>query len=325
MARKLRVLSGASQAVLGRGANEPARAQSRRRIALIGGSIVSCLLVLLAGTLAAAAVRRELDRRLVLAGAGANAGLVEIEAEQLSLLRAIVFTSGIGSALERQDAASLNQLVTPLQANSDVPMVDMVRRDGQVVFAVRSKGAPPPVASRKGVAAIAASLAARNDARQGRFTTLAKLQGAPVLLTISPVVVGRTPVGLVMVMTPLADVLGRLSAQVGATLSTYWPNGSLQATTATRNPPPVAPRLLSDVVRTNTSMLREIPGEIREADGGLIVDHNVVAVLGASASDDSAQAGLIVDLVAGVALLLGAATAWFFGGDRRLGEDGRGQ
>lgn len=281
--------------------------------------------MLLAGTLAAAAVRRELDRRLVLAGAGANAGLVEIEAEQLSLLRAIVFTAGIGSALERQDVGSLNQLVTPLQANSDVPMVDVVRPDGQVVFAVRSKGAPPPVASRKGLAAIRASLAARKNARQGRFTTLVELQAAPVLLTISPVMVGRAPVGVVMVMTPLADVLGRLAAQVGATLSTYWPSGSLQATTASRNPPSVAPSMLSDVVRTNTSMVREIPGEIREADGGLIVDHEVVAVLGASASDDSAQAALIVDLVAGAALLLGAATARFWGKNRRLDEDGRGR
>lgn len=323
MARKLRVLvPGAPEPGLERSGDDARAAYRRRRIALGAGALLSCFLVLLAGTLAAAAVRRELDRRLVLAGAGANAGLVEIEAEQLSLLRAIIFTSGIGHALADVDAASLNRLVTPLQANSNVPMVDMVRPDGAVVFAVRSKGAPAPVASRKGVTAIARSLATWKGSRQGRFTTLVQLQGAPVLLTIGPVVDHNAPVGVAMVMTPLADVLGRLAAQIGATLSAYAPNGALEATTATEDPPAVAAGVMGGVVSTNSSSLREIPGEVREADGGLIIDHTVVAVLGVSASDDSAQAALVVDLVAGAALVLGAVTAGWWGRGRRQSPAG---
>lgn len=123
----------------------------RRGLHLAIGIAVALLTVYFAGERASAGARATLDARLVQSGAGADAALVGIESEQLSAVRAVAFTQGVGAALAAHSGPALNRLVTPLQANSTVPMIDVVEPDGRVLFAVRSKGAPAPVASRKGL------------------------------------------------------------------------------------------------------------------------------------------------------------------------------
>src|SRR4051812_29494414 len=93
---------------------------------LVLGLFVAVLTVVFAGQRATAGVRADVDDRLARAGAGADAELVAIEAEQLSAVRAIAFTTGMGHALSSRNGAVLNELVTPLQANSIAPMVDVV-------------------------------------------------------------------------------------------------------------------------------------------------------------------------------------------------------
>src|SRR5581483_2323966 len=98
----------------------------RRELHLAIGVLVAILTVYFAGQRATAGARATLDDRLVQAGAGADAALVAIESEQLSAVRAVAFTQGIATALAAQDGPALNRLVTPIQANSTVPMVDVV-------------------------------------------------------------------------------------------------------------------------------------------------------------------------------------------------------
>jgi hypothetical protein len=104
------------------------------------GVVIAVLTVAFAGQRATAGARATLDDRLRQAGAGADAALVGVESEQLSAVRAIAFTQGITSALASRNGSQLNRLVTPLQANSTVPMVDIVEPGGRVLLAVRSKG-----------------------------------------------------------------------------------------------------------------------------------------------------------------------------------------
>ncbi|MGH8979659.1 MAG: hypothetical protein ACRDWE_01370 [Acidimicrobiales bacterium] len=272
--------------------------------------MIAVAAVLVSGELAAEGVRAQLDDRIRAAGAGSNSALIEVEAEQLALLREITFTSGVGTEIQAKDSEALNRLVTPLQVNSGVPMVDVVRPGGVVVLAVRSAGAPRPVASRKGIRAIAQAIAGADGSRGGRFSVVTTLQRAPVLLTIGPVLNGSKAVGAVMVMTPLADVLARLSADVGATLTTYNLRGDATATTSRTNPAPLS-RDQTAVFHRGSTTVRETSGGTREMLGRLVVDHTTGAILGVSIHDDSSETELAVDgiglaglLLAGIALAL---------------------
>jgi hypothetical protein len=267
------------------------------------GILIAVLAVFWAGQRATQGVRDNLDARLGEAGAGADAALVALEAEQLSALRAVTFTQGVGRALAQRDVATLNRLVTPVHANSGVPMVDVVLPDGSVEFAVRSTGAPRPVASRKGLPAIAQSIAAARGARGGRFSEVVIFQSAPVLLTIGPVLNGAKPVGVILVMTPLADALGRLSQQVGANLTAYAASGVPIATTALFHPKTLDRDMAHTLIGGGAVAYRYVHGNDREALGRLVVDHQAAAVLGVSLNDNSAVTGRAVTLYAALGLI----------------------
>lgn len=270
---------------------------------LLVGVVVAVLAVFWAGQRAAQGVRDNLDARLRDAGAGADASLVTLEAEQLATLREITFTQGFAHALATRDVPTINRLVTPLQANSGIPMVDVVLPNGRVELAVRSKGAPAPVASRAGMPAIAQALREARGPRGGRFSTVVAFRRGPVVLTIGPVLDGATRAGVVLVMTPLADALGRFSQQVGVDLTAYDAGGTPLATTAAFSPRPVARTTAQQLIGGAPIAMRYLRGDHREALGRLIVDHEPVDVLGASLFDNSAVTARAVRLYAAIGFL----------------------
>ena len=275
----------------------------RRELHIVAAVVVAVLTAWFAGSRATSGVRAQLDDRLLQAGAGADAAIVAVESEQLSAVRAVAFTGGMPAAVKRKNGPVLNRLVTPLQANSTVPMVDVVDPRGRVLLAVRSKGAPPPVASRAGLRALSLSLRRANGHRGGRLTELAVFRSGPTLVTISTIVDGTTPVGAVLAMTPLADVLGRVGQEVGAELSAYAANGSPLATTATFNPTPVDTSTAKQLLGGAAVVTRYVYQDHREKLGRLIIDHTPDAVLGVSLEDDSNVTGRWVMIYALVGLL----------------------
>ena len=283
------------------GGNRPPPDEDGRQsrwLLLLLAAVIGTVAVLSTGWLASSRVRQQLDARLVAAGAGANAGLIAVQAEQLALLRELTFTQGLGQALATENASQLNTLVTPLQANSGVPMVDVVLPDGQVIFAVRSAGAPRPVSSRTGLPAIDQALATAHGTYGGRFSEVTVLRDGPVLLTIGPALVGSQSVGVFMVMTPLADVLARLAAQSGTVFTAYNMLGQPIATTSPGTPPLIpadqAHQLMANVQQID---FRQTSGQLREALGRLIVLHRPEAILGSSLHDNSWVTQFWVDLI----------------------------
>lgn len=266
------------------------------------GLLVAVLSVTWAGQRAAQGVRDNLDARLRDAGAGADAALVTLEAQQLSALRSVTFTQGVGLAIATRNTQALNRLVTPLQANADVPMVDIVTPDGRVLLAVRSRGAPLPVASRAGLPAIQQSLQEARGARGGRFTELVIFRTGPVVLTIGPILDAGVPVGVALVMTPLADALGRLSQEVGADLTAYDTRGIPIATTTVYRPANVIPNDARGLIGGGPVITRE-RAKRREALGRMILDHQPVAVLGVTLVDNSWVTGRAVIAYAGIGLI----------------------
>jgi hypothetical protein len=283
---------------------QPAIHRYRERwVHLALGLLIAVLAVAWAGQRAQGGVLDNLDARLQDAGAGSVAALVTVEAEQLSALRAITFTQGIAQAVATSNSAAINRLVTPLQANSIVPMVDVVRPDGQVLFAVRSKGAPPPAASRRGMSAIGQSISEARGTRGGRFTEVVIFKTGAAFVTVGPVMDGKKAVGVVLVMTPLADVLGRISQQVRADLTTYTADGIPIATTSLADPPRLDRDTARRLIGGGAVVLHYIHGHDREALGRLIVDHQPDAVLGVSLEDNSAATRDAVMLFAALGLI----------------------
>jgi hypothetical protein len=285
------------------GGPEPVRWYQRRRIFVVVGLVVAVLAVFWAGQRAQEGVLDTIDARLQDAGAGADAALVTLEAEQLSALRSITFTRGVAQALAAGDPKTLNRIVTPLQANAGVPMVDIVQPDGRVLLAVRAKGAPAPVASRAGMQSIADSLRTAKGTRGGRLTLLALLRTGPTIVTSGPIVYGTKAVGVALVMTPLADALGRLAQQVGVELSAYDANGAAIATTAPYTPKSAGRTTARALLGGGAIQMRYVRSEEREALGRLVLDHTPVAVLGAAMHDDSPVTGRAVKLFAAIGLL----------------------
>jgi hypothetical protein len=265
--------------------------------------VVAVLTVVFAAQRATAGARSTLDARLTYAGAGTDAGLVGVESEQLAAVRAVAFTRGVGKALAARDGPELNRLVTPLQANSTVPMIDVVEPGGRVILAVRTKGAPAPVSSRHGLHALEQALRRARGARGGRLSELVTFKSGPTLLTISPVRNGSSPVGAVLAMTPLADVLGRLSQEVGADLTAYDANGKPLATTASFNPTPLQRDAARALIGGGAVVTRSAYEDHREKLGRLIVDHTPDAVLGVSLEDESGATGRAVAVYAALGLL----------------------
>lgn len=296
-------------AIEGGGPDEPLPAQDRvrwyrrRSVHLALGLIVAILTALWAGQRAENGVRANLDARLRDAGAGADAALVTLEAEQLSALRAVAFTQGVGRALAKRDIRTLNNLVTPIQTNSDVPMVDVTYPGGRVVLAVRSKGAPLPAASRAGMPALEAAVENAHKRRGGRSTVLAVFRSGPTLVTVGPILYDGKVVGAVFAMTPLADALGRFSQQVGATLTAYDQIGRPLATTAPYEPRKVDADTARALFAGGATVVRYVRGADREMLGRLVVDHRPVSLLGASLYDNSPVTGHAVLLYAAIGLL----------------------
>jgi hypothetical protein len=287
------------------GSGPPARERwyMRRELHLAVGIVVAIATVWFAGSRATAGARAVLDDRLVQAGAGTDAALIGIESEQLAAVRAVAFTQGVATALADRNGPELNKLVTPLQANSTVPMIDVVEPDGRVLLAVRSKGAPAPVASRKGLRALGLSLRGIHGPRGGRFSEIVIYRSGPTLLTISPIVLGKKPVGAVLAMTPLADVLGRISQEVNVELTAYDSIGDPIATTASFNPKAVDSDMAQALMGGAAIATRYDWADHREKLGRLIVDHQPDAVLGVALEDDSNVVGRTVSIYAAFGLL----------------------
>jgi hypothetical protein len=276
----------------------------KKELHLVVGVIVAALTVAFASQRATDGARSVLDNRLVFAGGGVDAGIVDVESEQLSAARAISFTPGVAADLEALNGPALNKLVAPLQANSTVPMVDMVVPDGRVLLAVRSKGAPLPVRSHAGLPALTWALAHAHGARGGRLSQIVVFKrGGATLVTISPVMSGGKPVGAVLAMTPLANVLGRLTQEVWADLTVYDSNGAAVATTADFVPKSLAQPDARALVAGGAVATRYVYADHREKLGRLIVDHTAQAVLGVSLEDDSNVVGRAVALYALIGLI----------------------
>jgi hypothetical protein len=135
----------------------------------------------------------------------------------------------------------------------------------------------------------------------------------PTFVTIGPRMIQKDSVGVVLVMTPLADVLGRLSQEVRADLTAYTQDGIPIATTNVRAPTRVAPDVARGLVGGGAIVNRFTAGGTREVLGRLIIDHEPAAVLGVALHDNSPatrRAVILYSALGLIATVILIATFW---------------
>jgi hypothetical protein len=151
--------------------------------------------------------------------------------------------------------------------------------------------------------AISQSIREARGARGGRFSEVVIFKSGPAFVSVGPLLDGKKAVGVVLVMTPLADVLGRISQQVRANLTAYTANGVPIATTSIGDPPPLDRSTARTLIGGGAIVMRFSDGRMREALGRLIVDHQPDAVLGVSLHDNSPATRRAVTLFAALGLI----------------------
>ena len=264
------------------------------------------------GNIAADRWQASLDEKLDQAGAGANAEMLDLERTHLTALRGFAFASGFPEALAALDIARIEQLLTPVDANLGVPMVDILDPEGRVVFAFRAEGEQPPIyRTRADVGIVARALRGEADEFGERYSTLLVSDEGPLVAGSSPVRVGDRVVGAVLVMTPLERVLD--AVQPGSFLTVYTGASGVPLATTAPVKPRTLPKALQHLLPAESLPVQssyDVPGgTAREQLGALVIRHQPIAWLGAAGLDRSDDIRFDVRLVTVLGLLATIALA----------------
>lgn len=258
------------------------------------GLAMALLTCLWAGQAAGAQLRSALDARLRDAGAGANAGVVDLERQQMQLVRSVEFTVGLPGRLKSGDVAGLARLAGPLLANSAVPLLDVADADGTIVLALRAQTSPPPDSSRLTWTPVRQVLAGQRVQGDARINALVATAAGPLLVTAGPVREDGRIVGAAVAATPWRSILGQLANVTGTGLTLYAAGGAVLASSLNPPPPPLTRALAAATLAGSGAPAAREEGRgaarQRELLGRLVVEHDAVAVLGVALADRSAPA-----------------------------------
>jgi hypothetical protein len=285
------------------------RTRVRRTLPILVLLLVAALTVVRwTGSVAGAQWRDSLDERLADAGAGTNAAMVDTERDHLAALRGFAFTSGFAKALDELDVGTIEQLLSPVDANLGVPMVDVLDTSGRVIVAFRGERQVSPIyRDRADLGIVQRSLRGEPDEYGERFTTLVVSDEGALIASAGAVKLDDRVVGAIMVMTPVADVLTESTNRHGALLTVYSGDGGAALATTAPVKPRTLPTSLQDSLSEDspTASSYGIPGGTsREQLGALIVRHETVAWLGVAERDRSGRISTHISLLTAAAILI---------------------
>ncbi len=170
-----------------------------------------------------------------LAGAGlaANEAMVKLEGAQLAGLRQMALTVGVDDAIARRDTQTLQQLLAPIAANSQVPYVDVFGPDGREIFALRApqlgRDAGQRIDPRAAAWPPVRDVLERVVDLQGdkHADIIFPSWGGALFVSVTPVVKDGQFMGAIANSLPIESVASRLSTEAGSkAITLYRPDGS---------------------------------------------------------------------------------------------------
>ncbi len=156
------------------------------------------------------------------------------EADQLSTLRSMMYTKGVGQAVVDSDEQSLYQILLPLKMNSNVYAVEVLDSKGKEVLGITGKKSK----ARSGAASFSdvfevgqVTQGIVDNGKDKKVFIHQNADGERVFYTIGPIKHEGSVVGAIMVGTNLSSLLSSLKSQSLANVTFYDHKGEVLGTT----------------------------------------------------------------------------------------------
>ncbi|HLA44037.1 MAG TPA: cache domain-containing protein, partial [Aggregatilineales bacterium] len=184
--------------------------------------------------LVAGSLQERLSNQLVESGRVAADSIVRSETQHLETLRLMTFSSGVDPAIQEKDTVFLEAVINSLADNADIPAAAVLDSNGNVIAARGSlAGGQFNFQEWESVQNV---LNQQQDERGDKFGEML-LEDTPVtLFTISAPVYSseeplESPAGIIIVATPLSDLLPTIKREALADVIFYDMNGKIASTT----------------------------------------------------------------------------------------------
>jgi len=215
---------------------------NRLRIQLIVPYVLLTLILAMVGVfvvtrLVTSSVQERFVNQLFEASRSVSDGFVRYEQDQLASLRLMTYSEGVSTAVQRDDADTLQSILWPLMVNNEQYAAAVIDRTGDGIITLVQSGDQGEYVVSYGedfgrLAMVDAILAGEYDERGDKFTEMVSTNDGPFVFTGGPIPDenGRV-LGVLLVGTPLEHLLSSLKAQALADIFVFDDDGRLLAST----------------------------------------------------------------------------------------------
>jgi len=226
--------------------------------------IIAILLAGVAAWLVSQSFARALQERfrsqLVDSATVANQSLFDVQAAQLSGVRAIAATKGVAEAVEGHDWQTIDRAIRPIVVNEHLRLVHVLDNKGQPVYGLRAL--PDGFAQNENAdfaswLPVAMILKQETDPLGDKFVGVVDAPWGLALYTVAPIKEGDRLIGVVLVGEPLAEVLATMQNGTGVTVTVYRPDGQAVLSSAGgAAPPALAASLVQQLTQSGDGHLQ---------------------------------------------------------------------
>jgi putative nucleotidyltransferase with HDIG domain len=164
----------------------------------------------------------------------ASDAVVRKERQHLGAIRAVAYTEGLAEAVAASDSEAVARLAGPVSSNVRVDRLEVLGRDGNLLFGAHASGRLEPSPADEPYLAwsiVNDVLAGRSDGAGDRWAQVVWTSDGPAIYTAAPVKDGDLVVGVVLVGTLIDSLLTGIKAEALADVTLYTTDGELLGTT----------------------------------------------------------------------------------------------
>lgn len=194
---------------------------------LIVASLLAGLATYQVGRSFTATLENRFRSQLTDASVRAAEGIVDVEAKNLSLLRTIAFTEGVGSAIQDRDLDALDTLIIPLMANQDFKAVYILNPDGTPLYALHLSADRQYIKNQflpyDQWDIVSRVVNSEIDPQGDKYSGIYSTDWGWFLYTAGPIRIDDDLVGVILTGTPLNDIVNQLRMMTISDITVYKP------------------------------------------------------------------------------------------------------
>ncbi|MBZ0307517.1 MAG: HAMP domain-containing protein, partial [Anaerolineae bacterium] len=238
---------------------------------LLATVVVAGIGVFIVTRLVAGSIQERLNNKLVDSANAATNTVVEVERQHISILRAMVFTEGIDTAIEERDLERIDRLLRPVTVNSAVDDVIIFDAHGQGIFQITRSSLsfaleyqlsePGDLTERTGVIRV---IKGEVDALGDKYVDIVNGENGYIFYFNAPVLnEDGVLVGGISVGITTNKLIRQMSEQALSSLSLYLPEGAILDTTFRTVPQAELQLTTEEALEINGKVRRTNPTEER--------------------------------------------------------------